>query len=154
MTKFCIISTSLFVMLTIALIRTPEQSQKVPIRTASRAASGVMTPKPNLGRWVSAEFDVSAYCAPCDICCKGANDGVTASGNRVDGPIRHWIAADASFPFGTVFRIPGYNLGRPVVVLDRGGAITGNRLDVYFSTHQAALNWRRRKLTCEYLKGE
>ncbi|MHC4720522.1 MAG: 3D domain-containing protein, partial [Planctomycetota bacterium] len=30
---------------------------------------------------------------------------------------------------------------RPVKVLDRGGAIKGNRLDVFFHSHQQALNW-------------
>ena len=34
--------------------------------------------------------------------------------------------------------IPGYG---KVPVLDRGGAIKGNRLDVYFPTHKQALQW-------------
>ena len=45
--------------------------------------------------------------------------------------------------------IPGYAEGKPVPVLDRGGAIKGNRLDVFFPTHQAALNWDRKTLTVE-----
>ncbi|NIU84284.1 MAG: hypothetical protein GWN64_12630, partial [Candidatus Thorarchaeota archaeon] len=42
---------------------------------------------------------------------------------------------------GTEISIPGYNNGRPVKVFDRGGAIKGNRLDVFFPTHQKALEW-------------
>jgi 3D (Asp-Asp-Asp) domain-containing protein len=34
-----------------------------------------------------------------------------------------------------------YKNTQPVKVLDRGGAITGNRLDVFFHSHQEALNW-------------
>jgi 3D (Asp-Asp-Asp) domain-containing protein len=37
--------------------------------------------------------------------------------------------------------IPGYNNGQAVKVLDRGGAIRGNKLDAFFHTHQAALEW-------------
>jgi 3D (Asp-Asp-Asp) domain-containing protein len=37
--------------------------------------------------------------------------------------------------------IPGYSNSQPVKVLDRGGAIKGNRLDVFFATHEEALEW-------------
>lgn len=55
------------------------------------------------------------------------------------------IAADTRFyPFGTRFFIPDYGYG---VIEDRGSAIKGqNRLDVYFDSHQKALNWGRRKV--------
>jgi len=103
--------------------------------------------------WESAEFEVTAYC-PCEICCGEFADGVTASGQSVYGPVTHWVAADAKYPFGTCFRIPGYNEGRPVVVLDRGGAITGNKIDCYFPDHKSALRFGRQKLIVEYLTGE
>ncbi|MCP4410621.1 MAG: hypothetical protein GY807_23355, partial [Gammaproteobacteria bacterium] len=93
-----------------------------------------------------------AYC-PCEKCCGEYADGITASGQDVNGPVRHWIAAPARYPFGTAFRIPGYNSGRPVVVLDRGGAIKGNKLDLYFPTHAEALEWGRRIITVEVSKG-
>jgi 3D (Asp-Asp-Asp) domain-containing protein len=42
--------------------------------------------------------------------------------------------------------IEGYNNGKPVKVLDRGGAIKGNKLDAFFHTHQEALEWGVRYL--------
>ena len=43
--------------------------------------------------------------------------------------------------FGTEMVIPGYNNSQPVKVLDRGGAIRGRRLDVFFNSHQKAMEW-------------
>jgi len=37
--------------------------------------------------------------------------------------------------------VPGYDKGRIVPVLDKGGAIKGARLDVLFATHEAARQW-------------
>ena len=59
------------------------------------------------------------------------------------------IAADtAHHPFGTRLYIPGYGYG---VVEDRGSAIKGpTRLDAYYDSHQAALNWGRRKVPVRF----
>jgi 3D (Asp-Asp-Asp) domain-containing protein len=49
------------------------------------------------------------------------------------------LAADpAYFPPGTIMFIPGYGYGR---VEDTGGAIKKGHIDLYFRSHQAALNW-------------
>jgi 3D (Asp-Asp-Asp) domain-containing protein len=56
----------------------------------------------------------------------------------------HFVAADKQFAFGTNVIIPGYNDNKPVEVQDRGGAIKGNHIDVFFPTHQQALEWGRR----------
>jgi 3D (Asp-Asp-Asp) domain-containing protein len=62
--------------------------------------------------------------------------GVTASGTKAR---KGTIAADTrKFPFGTIMYIEGYGYGR---VEDRGGAIKGNHIDLYFRTHQQALEW-------------
>ncbi|SHO48848.1 3D domain-containing protein [Desulfopila aestuarii] len=55
------------------------------------------------------------------------------------------IAADTRYyPFGTRMYVPGWGWGR---VEDRGGAIKGrNRIDLYFSSHDEALQWGRQKL--------
>lgn len=82
---------------------------------------------------------VTAFC-PCEICCGKWADGQTASGYWIQ-PNDRFVAAPKHIPFGTKFIVPGYNDDKPVEVKDRGGAITVDRLDVYFSTHQAAKNW-------------
>ncbi len=66
--------------------------------------------------------------------------GITASGERAR---KGTIAADTSkFPFGTVMYVPGYGYGR---VEDRGGAIKGYRIDLYFPSHSQARKWGRIK---------
>ena len=87
-------------------------------------------------------FRVTAYC-PCGKCCGKWADGVTASSTRADHPL---VAAPPEFPFGTVMTIPGYGTVR---VEDRGGAIRGDRLDVFFPTHEEALVWGVRWLDVE-----
>src|SRR5699024_9772924 len=58
--------------------------------------------------------------------------GITYSGVKVKRDLYSTIAADLSqFPLGTILYIPNYGYG---VVTDIGGAIKGNRIDLYFET--------------------
>ena len=91
------------------------------------------------GEWQSIQMRVTANC-PCPKCCGEYSDGVTACGHKIR-PGDTFVAADGRYSFGTEMLIPGYSNSRPVQVLDRGGAIKGNRLDVFFATHQEALEW-------------
>ena len=91
------------------------------------------------GEWESIEMRVTAYC-PCPKCCGEYSDGITACGYVIQ-PGDTFVAADRRYPFHTEMLIPGYSNNRPVKVLDRGGAIKGNRLDVFFATHEEALQW-------------
>jgi 3D (Asp-Asp-Asp) domain-containing protein len=106
-----------------------------------RPAPAVQLPKLN-----TIEMEVTAYCA-CKKCCGPKAQGITASGKRVNYNRGHFVAADRMYKFGTKLLIPGYANDKPVEVIDRGGAIKGNKLDVYFDSHQEALNWGRQKLT-------
>ncbi len=65
--------------------------------------------------------------------------GQTASGKQA----RHGtIAADTNlYPFGTIMYVPGYGYG---VVEDRGSAINGERLDLFFRSHREAQKWGRK----------
>ena len=94
--------------------------------------------------WQTIRMRVTAYC-PCPKCCGSYSDGVTASGHKIRrGDL--FVAADKIYPFGTEMIIPGYKSSQAVKVLDRGGVIRGNRLDVFFGSHQKALEWGVRHL--------
>jgi len=67
--------------------------------------------------------------------------GKTASGKKAKVGT---IAADTSkYPFGTVMYIPGYGYG---TVEDRGGAIKGDHIDLFFKSHKDALKWGKKQV--------
>jgi len=105
-------------------------------------------------------METTAYCA-CKKCCEwkrkygcclgpaiyasGPNKGerkkvgITADGSKAKNGT---IAADTRrYTFGTIMHVPGYGWGE---VHDKGSAIKGNRLDLFFSSHKKALEWGRR----------
>ena len=91
-------------------------------------------------------MEVTAYC-PCRKCCGKNARGLTASGFKVTHNAGLFVAADtALLPFHTKLLVPGYAGEKAVPVLDRGGAIKGNRIDVFFASHQEALQWGRRTI--------
>lgn len=75
------------------------------------------------------KYKITYYCA-CKQCC-GKETGITASGTKVQAGVT--VAADTSkLPFGTKIYIKGIGWR---TVQDRGGAIKGNRLDIYIPSH-------------------
>ena len=82
-------------------------------------------------------FWITAYC-PCPICCgeySNMDNPTTASGApAVEGVT---CAAPSNVAFATELIVDRLTYS----VEDRGGAINGNHLDIYFSNHQAALNF-------------
>ncbi|HLS22419.1 MAG TPA: 3D domain-containing protein [Pseudogracilibacillus sp.] len=71
--------------------------------------------------------------------------GITYSGVQVTRDLYSTIAADLSvFPLGTILYIPDYGYG---VVTDIGGAIKGNKIDLYFETVEDVYNeWGKREI--------
>ena len=110
-----------------------EVEQRRPDSTFDKAAAY------SAGEWQSVRMRVTAYC-PCPKCCGRYSDGQTACGHKIR-PGDAFVAADRNYQFGTEMIVAGYNDGAPVKVLDRGGAIHGNRLDVFFHSHEDALKW-------------
>lgn len=89
-------------------------------------------------------YVLTAYC-PCAHCCGTANKP-TASG--VMPTANHTLSADTSiFPLGTKLSINGIIY----TVEDTGSAIHGNKFDIYFNTHQEALNFGRQTTTDVYV---
>ena len=78
-------------------------------------------------------FKVTAYCS-CAKCC-GKTTGMTASGTKATAG--HTVAASGQFAFGTKLIING----QEYTVEDRGGAIQGNRIDIYMNSHAEAVAW-------------
>ena len=88
----------------------------------------------------------TAYCA-CSKCCGEWADGITASG--VKARANHTIAVDRNIiPLGTQVVING-NI---YTAEDTGGAIKGNRIDIYFDSHSEALKWGRKTIEIEVLE--
>lgn len=95
-------------------------------------------------------FEITAYCS-CKKCCgvgaenrpkdENGNDIVyTATGAIARA--NHTIAVDPSvIPYGTKVIING----TVYTAEDCGGGIKGNRIDIYFDSHEAALQWGRQK---------
>lgn len=122
------------------------QSQVEPEAAASEPTGPTFDGRP-LRKARELTMLVTAYSPDARSCGKWA-DGITASGYSVWTNGMKLVAADTSLlPFGTVVSIPGYNGGRPVPVLDRGGKIKGHRLDVLYPTHERALQWGARRIT-------
>ncbi len=90
-------------------------------------------------QWQTVRMRVTAYCA-CRRCCGKFADGITASGHKIRRGDT-FAAADRRYSFGTEMIVAGYNNGKPIKVLDRGGAIRGNKLDVFFNSHRKARKW-------------
>ena len=89
-------------------------------------------------------FKVTAYC-PCAKCC-GKQTGITASGTRATAG--RTIAASSQYAFGTKLLING----QVYTVEDRGGAIKGNKIDVYMDSHAQALAWGVKYLPVQVVK--
>jgi 3D (Asp-Asp-Asp) domain-containing protein len=89
------------------------------------------------------DFEITAYTAGYESCGKLPSDpayGITASGERVKE--NHTIATDWSvLPKGTKVMIEGFPY--TFVVEDRGGAIKGNRIDIYMESLDDALSFGR-----------
>ena len=86
-------------------------------------------------------YELTAYCS-CASCC-GWSTGITASGTTV---CEGRTVALNGVPFGTVIYIEG--LGERVVE-DTGG-MASNVIDVYHSSHSAALKFGRKKNVTVY----
>ena len=89
-------------------------------------------------------YKVTAYCA-CSKCC-GKRTGITASGTRATAG--RTVAASSQFSFGPKLVING----NVYTVEDRGGAIKGNKIDIYMDSHAQALAWGVKYLPVQVVK--
>lgn len=95
------------------------------------------------------QFDLTAYC-PCSVCCgvwaenrptdkNGKEIVYGASGEALKSGIS--VAVDPDLiPYGTRLIING----KEYIAHDCGGAIKGNKIDIYFTSHGEALEFGRK----------
>jgi 3D (Asp-Asp-Asp) domain-containing protein len=111
--------------------------------TAKPAIAQTMIATPTIANTHVIWMEVTAYCS-CPKCCGVGAMGLTASGKPVTYNNGKFVAADTKvLPMGSKILVNGYD-AQPVEVIDRGGAIKGNKLDVFFPTHEEARQWGRR----------
>lgn len=89
-------------------------------------------------------FTITYYC-PCTKCCGKYANGITASGKTATAG--RTIAASSQYKFGTQMSINGH----VYTVEDRGGAIKGNKIDIYVDSHSEALKLGKQTKVPVYL---
>lgn len=84
--------------------------------------------------------EATAYTASCEGC-----SGITATGiNLIDNPNQKVISVDPSvIPLGSKVYVEGYG---EAIAGDTGGAIKGNKIDVFIPSKQDAINFGRKQL--------
>lgn len=79
-------------------------------------------------------YRLTAYC-PCEICC-GKYDGITSTG--VKATAGRTVAVDPRvIPYGSEVVIYGHTY----IAEDCGGAVNGYEVDIFFDSHQEALDF-------------
>lgn len=126
-------------------IAAPETATAVVIDTTAETIAETEPAAEPIPRYTSVgTFKLTAYCS-CEHCCDeyAVNRPKDENGNPIVYTANMsvakqgvTVAADTNvLPFGTSLLIDGHEY----IVQDRGGAIQGNRIDVYFDSHQEAL---------------
>lgn len=102
----------------------------------------------NLDKYPTSQVVATGYTAGVESTGKSPDHpeyGITFSGVQVKRDLYSTIAADLNvYPIGTILFIPGYGYG---VVADKGTAITGNKIDLYFHTVEDVYSqWGKKQL--------
>jgi len=114
------------------------------------------TTKKETSFWV-----ITGYCS-CAECCgeysygrpidENGNEIVYGASGRQLVPY-YSCACDSSIPFGTIMRVCFENGGEIVVeVMDRGGAVNGNHIDLYCYDHEQALSIGKQTVEVEIIE--
>lgn len=120
------------------MVITEPVNKIVQVQKKTVTSRGSSLPRTTGGNSSGTVYKITAYC-PCSKCC-GKATGRTASGTKAT-PGRT-VAASGKYAFGTKLNIGGHIY----TVEDRGGAITGNKIDIFVGSHAEALQWGVRYL--------
>ncbi len=110
--------------------------------------------QPELSRYPTVQVTATGYTAGVESTGKTIDHpeyGITYSGVQVRRDVYSTVAADLNlFPLGTVLYIPNYGYG---VVSDKGSAIVGNKIDLYFDTVDDVYEqWGKKLITVYVIK--
>ncbi|MCG3180385.1 MAG: Cell wall-binding protein YocH [Phycisphaerae bacterium] len=120
----------------------PEPMQATPAQASADPSPQTPAPVPAGPTVRRMWMRVTAYCSCAKCCGRWARLGRTASGAPIASNGGQFVAADTHvLSFGTRVRVPGYASGQWVPVLDRGGRIRGNALDLFMPSHAQAKRW-------------
>lgn len=123
-------------------------AQALPVSYAASPEVSVIEVEPEPEPESLGEFVLTAYC-PCVHCCgewsaehpsRIGTDYIQKTASGTIPTAGRTIGVDPSvIPFGTTVIINGHEY----VAEDRGGAIKGNKIDIFFSDHAEALDFGR-----------
>lgn len=128
--KIALLSFAIGVASSLSINAIVHKCDKSPVE-AKEVEDVIVEKKISLG-----EFKVTAYC-PCEAC-SGLWGDTTFTGTKAEAG--RTIAVDPDvIPLGSRVEIDGDTY----VAEDIGGAVKGNHIDIYFNTHDEALEWGR-----------
>ncbi|MFS0775060.1 LysM peptidoglycan-binding domain-containing protein [Neobacillus sp. 3P2-tot-E-2] len=106
----------------------PEPAEVAPVVEAAAPSTKEIT------------VEATAYTASCEGC-----SGITATGiNLLEDPNQKVISVDPSvIPLGSKVYVEGYG---EAIAGDTGGAIKGNKIDIFIPSKQEAINFGRKQL--------
>jgi 3D (Asp-Asp-Asp) domain-containing protein/LysM repeat protein len=117
-------------------------AESAPAVEAAAPAPAESAPAPEAAAPSPKEIivEATAYTASCEGC-----SGITATGiNLIENPNQKVISVDPSvIPLGSKVYVEGYG---EAIAGDTGGAIKGNKIDVFIPNKQDAINFGRKQL--------
>ncbi|MEK4523749.1 LysM peptidoglycan-binding domain-containing protein [Psychrobacillus sp. FSL W7-1457] len=120
---------------------------KVSASQSSANSSSIPTPSETAASTDVKELTVTAtaYTASCEGC-----SGITSTGIDLNAnPNQKVVAVDPTvIPLGSKVWVEGYG---EAIAGDIGGAIKGNKIDVYMPSYDDAINWGRQSVTVKIL---
>jgi 3D (Asp-Asp-Asp) domain-containing protein len=113
----------------------PAEEAQAPAPTESAPAVEAAAPSQK-----EITVEATAYTASCEGC-----SGITATGiNLLENPNQKVISVDPTvIPLGTKVYVEGYG---EAIAGDTGGAIKGNKIDIFIPSKQEAINFGRKQL--------
>ncbi|RNF39160.1 LysM peptidoglycan-binding domain-containing protein [Planococcus salinus] len=121
--------------------KAPAPAPAAKTKAPTQASASVASSQSGQEMTVSATA-YTAYCAGCS--------GITRTGIDLrSNPNQKVIAVDPNvIPLGSKVWVEGYGTA---IAGDTGGAIKGNKIDVFIPSQQAALNWGRKNIKIKVL---